>query len=106
MKEAIREIYPQAKSQNEAVDMLCKETGYTRASVMDWLSGTREPRPVVLQWFEYRKHLERLCALAEALEEFVEQSENDRLKPDQPRVSRHEVRDLVAEIRASCSPLG
>ena len=104
MKTTLREIYPQAKSQNEAVGLFCKETGYTRASVMDWLSGTREPRPVVLQWFEYRKHLERLCALAEALEVFVERFENDRLKPDQTKISRREVRDLVAEIRVSCSP--
>lgn len=103
MKTLLREIYPEAKTLEAAVTLLCADIGYNRASVWQWMSGDAEPRPVVMKWIRQRQALERICEAAVTLEVYVEGKENDALPPNKPKIERREVRNLVAEARASCS---
>lgn len=105
MKDLLREVYPQAPTQEQAVALFCVESGYKRAAVHQWLSGDKEPRPLILKWLRQRLVLERICDAAVALEIYVEGKENDALKPGTTPIIRHEIRDLVVKTRASCSPL-
>lgn len=101
MKDLLREIYPEAKTLEAAVNLLCAETGYKRATVWQWLSGEAEPRPVVMKWIRQRQALVRICDAAEALEVYVEGKENDALPPNKPKIERRDIRNLVAEVKAS-----
>lgn len=100
MKDLLRKTYPQASTQEAAVALFCKEAGYKRASVHQWLSGASEPRPVVLKWLTQRLWLEDVCEAAVALEVFVEGIENDALKPGSPPIVRRDIRNLVDQVKA------